>query len=31
MGEFSDDDDDFNNFDLGAAIASAKQQQPYEG
>ena len=30
MGEFSDDDDDFNNFDLGAAIASAKQQQPYQ-
>lgn len=29
MGEFSDDDDDFNNFDLGAAIASAKQQ-PYQ-
>jgi len=27
MGEFSDDDnDDFNNFDLGAAVASAKQQ-----
>ena len=30
MGEFSDDDDDFNNFDLGAAIASAKQQPAYQ-
>ena len=29
MGEFSDDDDDFNNFDLASAVASAKQQ-PYQ-